>query len=85
MRWRPPQQAGHPDSWVGRHLTFYDLLDDDGDILGFVRHDNRPGHGYTPHTAHADDRAQFPTQSTLKQAKALLVAHLVAKKLEDSS
>jgi hypothetical protein len=84
MRWAKGKTAGHPGSWVHKHLTFYDLLDDDGNELGFVKHDNRPGHGYTPNTTHSDGLAQFPTQSTLKQAKALLVAHFVAKKLEDT-
>jgi hypothetical protein len=83
MRWTKGNPAGLPGSWVHKHLTFYDLLDDDGNQLGFVRHDNRPGQGYTPYTAINYGDAQFPTQSTLKEAKALLVAHFVAKRLEE--
>ena len=85
MRWTKGRPGGFFGSWTREHLTFYDLLDDDGNMLGYVRHDNRPGHGYTPHTAYVDDRlAQFPTQSTLKEAKDLLIAHFVAKRLDES-
>jgi hypothetical protein len=69
---------------VHEKLLFHDLLDDEGFLLGCVCEDKRTHNSFTPST---NDHylAKFPTQSTLKEAKALLVAHFVAKKLEDTT
>lgn len=85
MKWAKPRHAGTPSSWTWEHISFHDLLDDEGNLLGYVREDRRPGHGFTPYTNNNDPinpRAQFPTQATLKDAKAMLTAHFVAKILE---
>lgn len=86
MRWAAKRHAGAPGTWTWEHIFFYDLLDDEGNLLGYVREDNRPDHGFTPYTNQVErtnPRAQFPTQSTLKDAKALLTTHFVLKKLEE--
>lgn len=84
MKWASPRRGGMPGSWTWDALRFHDLLDDEGNLLGWVREDKRPGHGFTPATNTSEGRAQFPTQATLKDAKALLIAHFVRKKLEDT-
>jgi hypothetical protein len=84
MRWAAKRRAGVPGTWTWEHIFFHDLLDDEGNLLGYVREDNRPDHGFTPMTNINEGRAQFPTQSTLKDAKALLTTHFVLKKLEDT-
>lgn len=82
MRWCAPRNAGFPNTWTWEHIHFHDLVDDDDNLLGYVREDKRPGHGFTPMTSTSEGRAQFPTQSTLKEAKDMLLAHFVLKKLE---
>ena len=83
MRWAAPRRLGKPGTWTHEHIQAHDLLDDTGVFLGYIYHDDRAGHGFTPYTSlNHDDRAQFPTQSTLKDAKVLLLAHFVAIKLE---
>lgn len=57
------------------YVWFHDLIDNDGNHLGCIRGDTRLGHGFTPYTNDMADLAQFPTQSTLEEAKAMLIAH----------
>lgn len=64
------------------YVWFHDLIDNDGNHLGCVRGDTRPGHGFAAYTHHMADLAEFPTQSTLEEAKAMLVAHFAYKKLK---
>lgn len=84
MRWAQPRHAGVPGTWTWEHIIFHDLLDDEDNLLGYVREDKRPGHGFAPQTNNYVSRAQFPTQATLEDAKALLIAHFVTKILEDT-
>ena len=83
MWWAAPRPAGSYGTWTYEHIYYHDLLDAEDNLLGYVREDKRPGHGFTPYTNHAEGRAQFPTQATLKEAKALLAAHFVAQRLEE--
>lgn len=86
MFWAAPRPAGAPGTWTHSNIFFHDLLDEDGSLLGYVREDKRPGHGFTPATNTTEPinpRVQFPTQATLKDAKALLTTHFVLKKLEE--
>lgn len=82
MKWRK-HPAGVPDTWTHEHIVFYDLIDDNDELLGYVREDKRTGHGFTAYTNRSEGRAQFPTQSTLKAAQDMLLAHFVLQKLED--
>jgi hypothetical protein len=82
VRWSI-RRAGVPDTWTWENIFFHDLLDKDNSLLGYVREDKRPGHGFTPYTNLSEGRAQFPTQATLREAKAMLVAHFVIEKLEE--
>lgn len=82
MKWAKPRRGGVRNSWVFDALLFHDLLDDEDNLLGWVKEDKRPGHGFTPQTNTSEGRAQFPTQATLKEAKDMLVAHFVLKILE---
>lgn len=83
MRWASPRRGGRPGSWAWDALRFHDLVDDEGNLLGWVREDKRPGHGFTPQL-NSRPTALFPTQNTLKEAKDMLLAHFVLKKLEDT-
>lgn len=81
MRWAAPRRGGKPGSWT-QALLFHDLLDDEGSMLGYVVEDTRPGHGFTARTNNAFRDLMFPTRSTLKEAKDMLIAHFVVQKLE---
>lgn len=81
MKW-VKRHAGVPNTWTWDNIFFHDLLDDSGNLLGYVREDKRPGYWFTAST-NQPGLAQFPTKSTLKEAKDMLVAHFVLKKLED--
>jgi hypothetical protein len=76
MKWEVRKISWHS------YVAFHDLIDNDGNYLGCVRGDTRPGHGFTPYTNDMADLAEFPTQSTLEEAKAMLVAHFAYKKLK---
>ena len=77
--------------WVNVDVDLDELSDDEieaeynshNHLLGYVREDKREGHGFTPYTNLSEGRAQFPTQSTLKEAKDMLLAHFVLQKLEE--
>lgn len=84
MKWCRPYPGGKPGSWTWEVLRFHNLEDHEGNLLGWVREDTRPGHGFTAATNAADGRAQFPTVATLKEAKAQLIHHFVLKRLEDT-
>lgn len=83
MRWAAPRPAGVPDTWTYDHISFHDLLDDGGYLLGYVREDKSAVSGFTPYTNKNYARARFSAQATLKEAKDMLVAHFVTQKLED--
>jgi hypothetical protein len=81
--WWKHRRAGVPDTWTYENIFFHDLMTSDGTLLGYVREDKRAGHGFTPYTNLSEGGAQFPTQSTLKEAKDMLLAHFVLQKLEE--
>jgi hypothetical protein len=76
------ENMGQKGTWTWVNITHHHLYLNDPWAHGFVREDKRPGHGFTPYTRDSDGRAQFPTQDTLEAAKAMLLAHVVANKLE---
>lgn len=82
LHWLEARRAGAPDTWSYDHIRFHDLIID-GSLAGYVREDKRPGHGFTPMLANG--LARFPTQSTLEDAKQLIVAHFVSLKLGELS
>ena len=81
--WWKKRRSSVPNTWTYDNIFFHDLMDDNDHLLGYVREDKREGHGFTPYTNLSEGRAQFPTQSTLKAAKDMLLAHFVLQKLEE--
>lgn len=81
MKW-VKRHAGAPGTWTWDNVFFHDLLDDDYNLLGYVREDIRSDRSVIATTN--DYSIKFPKQfSTLKEAKDTLIAHFVLKKLED--
>lgn len=86
MQWAKPRRLGAPGTWTHEHISSHDLWVD-GMKVGYVYHDDRPGYGYIPYTNPFMPNAlrpRFPTQSTLEDAKALLVVYIVVNKLQGS-
>lgn len=83
MKWAKPRNAGVPNTWTWNNICVHDLVDDDENLLGYVREDKRPGYGFT--ATPNKYSAGFPKQFlTLKEAKESLVAHFVLEKLEQT-
>jgi hypothetical protein len=81
MRW----SVTHVDKPKGLRRNyayiFHDLVDDDDEVLGWVREDvvNRR---YSP--MGNNPTGSLPEQPTLDEAKAILIAHFVALRLDDT-
>ena len=81
MKW-VKRHAGSPGTWTWGNVFFHDLLDDNDNLLGYVREDIRPDRSFIASTN--DYSIKFPKQFlTIKEAKDILIAHFVLKKLED--
>lgn len=82
MKWRtrrPPSK-----SWTRQHLTFFDLINDDDELLGWVRKDTRTDPPtFTPHLNYYDSDFHEAAEPTLRAAKSKLLAFFVLKKLEE--
>ena len=82
MRWDKGKPGGMPGSWTNK-LIFYDLLDDDGHCLGWVREDAR--HDPPIYMATLSMGSQrFPAVPTLAEAKAQLIHYFVVQRLDES-
>lgn len=82
MRYRWSRAAaGHPRSWVHDAFEFHDLLDQDGSQVAWVR----VRVDRVPHEFEAHYKWEKTMHPTLKEAKAHIIAQLVAQRLEDSA
>lgn len=86
MKWAEGRPAGVQGTWTYENIKFYDLLDDDKTLLGYVREDKRDQMFMAiVNTSHLSvPRAPFPVVATLEEAKAQLIHHFVLQRLEDT-
>ena len=80
MRWLECLRGGREGSWTNK-LYFHDLVDDDDRSLGWVREDTRVDPPICQPMTNTN-WPRFPAYDSLEEAKAVLLAHFVAKKLE---
>lgn len=83
MRWAKPRPGGG-HGWTSVFLMFHDLLDDEGNLVGWVREDTRNN----PHiymSMVSDIRGPvFPAVFTLAEAKAQLIHYLTIKRMDET-
>lgn len=80
MKWLTGQRGGREGSWTNK-LYFHDLVDDDDRALGWVREDTMVDPPICQPMTNTK-WPMFPAYGSLEEAKAALLAHFVAKKLE---
>lgn len=92
LRWTKGRRGGTKGSWTWEHLMFWDLIDDERDpaqypegvTLGWIRGERRKGAPTTYMAYRNDIRFDMLIKThSLEEAKAALVACVVADALED--
>lgn len=81
MKWTKAFRGGKPGSWTHDALQFYDLIDDDGSQAAWVREDTRVPPTFTAFLAMRPYEVAHKF-STLRAAKAWVIATLVAERLD---